>query len=69
MKNLSLLILFLLVSKMSAQTQIITICSEKNGCEMAKVNLTKSQMDNILEKPNFLVREKGEVILNMVECV
>lgn len=69
MKNLSLLILFLLVSKMSAQTQIITICSEKNGCEMAKVNLTKSQTDNILEKPNFLVREKGEVILNMVECV
>ena len=69
MKNLSLLILFLLVSKMSAQTQIITICSEKNGCEMTKVNLTKSQTDNILEKPNFLVREKGEVILNMVECV
>ena len=42
-----------------AQIQIITICSEKNGCEMAKVNLTKSQIDYILEKPNFLARESG----------
>lgn len=69
MKNLSLFLLFMLVSKMIAQTQTITICSENNGCEFAKVNLSKSQIDHILEKPNFLATEKGEVILNLVDCV
>lgn len=70
MKNhILLLVLLFFAIGVQAQIQTITICSEKNGCEMAKVNLTKAQIDNILEKPNFLATEKGEVILNLVECV
>lgn len=51
------------------QVQTITICSEKNGCEFAKVNLNKNQIDAILVKPNFLAKEKGAIILNLVDCI
>ena len=63
-----LFLLFLFGLKSFSQQQIITICSEKNGCEFAKVNLSKAQIDNILDKPNFLVKEKEVVILNLVSC-
>lgn len=52
-----------------AQEQIITVCSSKTGCVFAKVNLNKAQIDNILNKPNFLAKEKKAVILNLVDCV
>lgn len=69
-KNTAYLLLALISSWNSySQQQTITICSEKNGCEFAKVNLNKSQVDNILNKPNFLAREKGQVILNLIECI
>lgn len=67
----SILFLLVLFSCQIGYTQVqtITICTEKNGCEFAKVNLNKQQIDNILTKPNFLAKEKGAVILNLVECV
>lgn len=66
--NLFILFLIIFTWNSYSQQQIITICSEKNGCEFAKVNLTKSQIDNVLERPNFLAKEKGEIILNMIGC-
>jgi hypothetical protein len=66
--NLLLLFLVLFSYNFYGQQQIITICSEKNGCEFAKVNLTKAQIDDILQKPNFMVMEKEEVILNIIDC-
>ena len=68
-KAITLVFLTFLSAIGYTQQQTITICSEKNGCEFAKVNLTKHQIDNILEKSNFLAKEKGEVILNLVGCV
>lgn len=68
-KNIIFLLVLFLFQKGYTQVQTITICSEKNGCEFVKVTLNKHQVDAILVKPNFLAKEKGTVILNLVECV
>ncbi len=51
-----------------SQEQSITICTENNGCELATVQMTKHEIDQILSKTNFLTIEKEAVILNLVEC-
>ncbi len=63
-----LCLLFCIGLKSYCQDQVITICSEKNGCQYAKVSLTKAQIDILLAKPNFLAKEKGVVLLSLVNC-
>ena len=63
-KAITLVFLTFLSAIGYTQQQTITICNEKNGCEFAKVNLTKHQIDNILEKSNFLAKEKCSPKLN-----
>ncbi|MVO10171.1 hypothetical protein GOQ30_13445 [Flavobacterium sp. TP390] len=68
-KNILFLFILFLSQIGYTQVQTITICSENKGCEFAKVTLNKHQIDAILVKPNFLAKEKGVVILNLVECI
>ncbi|NCT08845.1 MAG: hypothetical protein GW772_02015 [Flavobacteriia bacterium] len=69
MKNIFLFLFYFTSFFHGFSQQVITICTQNNGCEFAKVNLTKSQIDDILGKPNFVVREKGVVIINLMDCV
>ena len=69
MKNIFLLLFYFTTIFNGFSQQVITICTQNNGCEYAKVNLTKSQIDDILGKPNFVAREKGVVIINLMDCV
>jgi hypothetical protein len=64
-----LLFFIFLAGNSYSQQQIITICSENNGCQFAEVILSKAQIDTILEKLNFLTNEKTAVILNLTNCV
>jgi hypothetical protein len=63
------LLLFCFGLNSYSQQLIVTICSENNGCQFAEVTLSKAQIDNILDKPNFLAKEKTAVILNLTNCV
>ncbi len=73
MKNFIIYMLLAFISlkgfTQQKQQQTITICTENNGCELAKVNLSKSQIDNVLVKPNFMTKEKEIVVLNLIECM
>jgi hypothetical protein len=68
MKKISLIVLFFVCSNIVSAQQIITICSEKNGCQFAKVNVSKAQIDQILMKSGFLANQKATVILNLMGC-
>jgi hypothetical protein len=63
------LLLFCFGLNSYSQQLIVTICSEKTGCQFAEVTLSKAQIDNILDKPNFLAKEKTAIILNLTNCV
>ena len=68
MKNISItfILLFLFVSVNAQQT--IAICKEKYGCDIAKVNLSRTEIDQTLEKPNFLTSASKNVILVLNNC-
>ena len=68
MKNLYLTILFLsLVISVNAQ-QTIAICKEKYGCDIAKVNISRTEIDKILAKPNFLTAASKNSLLVLNNC-
>lgn len=68
MKNLYILLigLFFFVSVNGQQT--VAICKEKYGCDIAKINLSRVEIDNILGKKFFLTAAGKNAILVLNNC-
>ena len=68
MKKLILTAYALVVLFSAEAQQTVAICKEKYGCDIAKINLSRVEIDKVLGKTNFLVKAGKNAILVLNNC-
>lgn len=51
------------------KTETVATCAAESGCTFYSVDLTRAEIDQLLNKNNFFVSAKAEAVLVLVDCV